>query len=167
MFSSCPLDVCCARASSLQVERVDREHEGSGEHEEYAEAGCDGAVDETAEEFACNLFFELVGENEFMLLANAREHNELAAGPHPVAVAYGWTCVSSRGLAFYRKKSGGPEAGGKSGAIVSLQRTSSDLKLNPHLHAMFLDGAYLQAPCVRIVVHPLRRRSGMVDECGA
>jgi hypothetical protein len=45
-------------------------------------------------------------------------------------------------LAFYRKKSGGAEAGGKSGAVVSVQRTSSDLKLNPHLHAVFLDGAY-------------------------
>jgi hypothetical protein len=46
-------------------------------------------------------------------------------------------------LAFYRKKSGGSEAGGKSGAVVSVQRTSSDLKLNPHLHAVFLDGAYV------------------------
>jgi Transposase zinc-binding domain/Putative transposase len=45
-------------------------------------------------------------------------------------------------LGFYRKKSGGAEAGGKSGAVVSVQRTSSDLKLNPHLHAVFLDGAY-------------------------
>jgi hypothetical protein len=47
-------------------------------------------------------------------------------------------------LAFYRQKSGGAQAGGKSGAVVSVQRTSSDLKLNPHLHAVFLDGAYLQ-----------------------
>jgi Putative transposase/Transposase zinc-binding domain len=45
-------------------------------------------------------------------------------------------------LGFYRKKSGGAQAGGKSGAVVSVQRTSSDLKLNPHLHAVFLDGAY-------------------------
>jgi Transposase zinc-binding domain/Putative transposase len=49
-------------------------------------------------------------------------------------------------LAFYRQKSGGAQAGGKSGAVVSVQRTSSDLKLNPHLHAVFLDGAYLQDP---------------------
>jgi hypothetical protein len=48
-------------------------------------------------------------------------------------------------LGFYQKRSGGAKAGGKSGAVVSVQRTSSDLKLNPHLHAVFLDGAYLQA----------------------
>jgi hypothetical protein len=47
-------------------------------------------------------------------------------------------------LALYRQKSGGADAGGKSGAVVSVQRTSSDLKLNPHLNAVFLDGAYLQ-----------------------
>ena len=33
-------------------------------------------------------------------------------------------------------------AGGKSGAVVSLQRTSSDMRLNPHLHVLFLDGVY-------------------------
>jgi hypothetical protein len=56
-------------------------------------------------------------------------------------------------LGFYRQKSGGAQAGGKSGAVVCVQRTSSDLKLNPHLprfvipegvHAVFLDGAYLE-----------------------
>jgi len=31
---------------------------------------------------------------------------------------------------------------GKSGAVVVLQRTSSDLRLNPHLHVVFLDGVY-------------------------
>ncbi|MBP9111689.1 MAG: transposase [Polyangiaceae bacterium] len=42
-------------------------------------------------------------------------------------------------LAFYKRRTGG-KGGGKSGAVVSVQRTSSDLKLNPHLHAVFLDG---------------------------
>jgi len=28
----------------------------------------------------------------------------------------------------------------QSGAVVAVQRASSDLKLNPHLHAVFLDG---------------------------
>jgi hypothetical protein len=32
--------------------------------------------------------------------------------------------------------------GGQSGAVVVVQRTSSDLKLNPHLHVVFLDGVY-------------------------
>jgi hypothetical protein len=30
----------------------------------------------------------------------------------------------------------------ESGAIVAVQRASSDLKLNPHLHVVFLDGVY-------------------------
>lgn len=34
------------------------------------------------------------------------------------------------------------EKGGKSGAVTVVQRTSSDLRLNPHLHTVFLDGAY-------------------------
>ncbi|MDF3067088.1 MAG: transposase [Polyangiaceae bacterium] len=31
----------------------------------------------------------------------------------------------------------------QSGAVVAVQRASSDLKLNPHLHAVFLDGVYV------------------------
>ena len=35
----------------------------------------------------------------------------------------------------------------KSGGVTVVQRTSSDLRLNPHLHVVFLDGAYHeQAP---------------------
>jgi hypothetical protein len=33
----------------------------------------------------------------------------------------------------------------QSGAVVAVQRASSDLKLNPHLHAVFLDGVYVPA----------------------
>jgi hypothetical protein len=44
-------------------------------------------------------------------------------------------------LDFYRERSGaGPR--GQSGAVVAVQSTSSDLKLNPHVHAVFLDGVY-------------------------
>jgi hypothetical protein len=32
--------------------------------------------------------------------------------------------------------------GAKTGAVTVVQRTSSDLRLNPHLHVVFLDGAY-------------------------
>ncbi len=39
-------------------------------------------------------------------------------------------------LAFYKKRCG------VSGAVAVVQRTSSDLKLNPHVHAVFLDGGY-------------------------
>jgi hypothetical protein len=34
----------------------------------------------------------------------------------------------------------------QSGAVVAVQRASSDLKLNPHLHAVFLDGVYVPGP---------------------
>lgn len=44
-------------------------------------------------------------------------------------------------LDFYRARGGGG-ARGQSGAVVAVQRTSSDLKLNPHVHAVFLDGVY-------------------------
>ncbi|MBS2016416.1 MAG: transposase [Deltaproteobacteria bacterium] len=44
-------------------------------------------------------------------------------------------------LGFYRA-AGVRAQCGQSGAVVSVQRTSSDLKLNPHLHAVFLEGAY-------------------------
>ncbi|WP_437306089.1 hypothetical protein [Sorangium sp. So ce388] len=30
----------------------------------------------------------------------------------------------------------------KSGAVTVVQRTSGDMRLNPHLHVFFLDGAY-------------------------
>lgn len=47
-------------------------------------------------------------------------------------------------LAFYTRSrshdAGEPPRRG--GAVVAVQRTSSDLKLNPHIHAVFLDGAY-------------------------
>ncbi len=53
-------------------------------------------------------------------------------------------------LGFYRERGGGPSRG-QSGAMVAVypfgyhkarQRTSSDLKLDPHIYAVFLDGAY-------------------------
>jgi hypothetical protein len=54
-------------------------------------------------------------------------------------------CVSTI-LGFYtaRMKRAGV-TGGQSGAVVVVQRTSSDLKLNPHLHIVFLDGVYRES----------------------
>jgi len=40
-------------------------------------------------------------------------------------------CAESRGV-----------RGAKTGAVTVVQRTWSDLRLNPHLHVVFLDGAY-------------------------
>jgi len=45
--------------------------------------------------------------------------------------------------AFYRRRLG-EEVGvrGQSGAVLVVQRTSSDLRLNPHVHAVLLDGVF-------------------------
>jgi hypothetical protein len=46
-------------------------------------------------------------------------------------------------LTFYTKRmkrEGAPK--GQSGAVVVVQRTSSDMKCNPHLHVVFLDGVF-------------------------
>lgn len=45
---------------------------------------------------------------------------------------------------FYqeREERGGVRGAAKSGAVTVVQRTSSDMGLNPHLHVVFLDGAY-------------------------
>ncbi len=38
--------------------------------------------------------------------------------------------------------------------VVAVQQTSSDLRMNPHVHAVFLDGAY-EVDGDRVVFHPL------------
>jgi hypothetical protein len=46
-------------------------------------------------------------------------------------------------LGWYRRALG--ERGGcdgQSGAITVVQRTQADLRLNPHLHTIFLDGVF-------------------------
>jgi hypothetical protein len=49
---------------------------------------------------------------------------------------------------FYAKRAalacGAMASAAKSGAVTVVQRTSSDLRLNPHLHVVFLDGAYYE-----------------------
>ncbi len=40
-------------------------------------------------------------------------------------------------LAFYKERSGG-----ESGVVAVVQRTQSDLRLNPHVHAVFVDGGF-------------------------
>jgi hypothetical protein len=58
-------------------------------------------------------------------------------------------------LAFYTKRMAHEGiAAGQSGAVVVVQRTSSDLKLNPHLHVVFLDGVY-RAQREHILFHEL------------
>ncbi|WP_437512753.1 transposase [Sorangium sp. So ce1099] len=45
---------------------------------------------------------------------------------------------------FYEERAARRGACGavKSGAVTVVQRTSGDMRLNPHLHVVFLDGAY-------------------------
>ncbi len=44
-------------------------------------------------------------------------------------------------LALYAERCGGKKSA-KSGAVTVVQRASSDMRLNPHRHVVFLDGAY-------------------------
>ena len=55
--------------------------------------------------------------------------------------------VADAVLAFYRRRLA-EEHGvvGQSGAVLVVQRTSSDLRLNPHVHAVFLDGVHHEGP---------------------
>ena len=49
-------------------------------------------------------------------------------------------------LAWYRRRlRTNTRERAESGAVVVVQRASSDLKLNPHLHVVFLDGVYVAA----------------------
>jgi hypothetical protein len=48
---------------------------------------------------------------------------------------------------------------GQSGAVVVVQRTSSDLKCNPHLHEIFLDGVYRCETSDGVAFHALPRLS--------
>jgi hypothetical protein len=45
-------------------------------------------------------------------------------------------------LAFYAARAWDGGLGAKSGAVTAVQRTSSDLRLNPHLHMIALDGTW-------------------------
>jgi hypothetical protein len=67
-------------------------------------------------------------------------------------------------LRFYARR-----CAGQSGAVVVVQRTSSDLKLNPHVHAVFLDGVYREAQGAAPVFHALahlqtRDVAGVLEE---
>ena len=44
---------------------------------------------------------------------------------------------------------------GHGGAVTVVQRTSADLRLNPHLHAILLDGVYALDDAGTPVFHPL------------
>ncbi|MEZ4225754.1 MAG: transposase zinc-binding domain-containing protein [Polyangiaceae bacterium] len=45
--------------------------------------------------------------------------------------------------------------GGKSGAVTVAQRVSSDLRLNPHLHSLALDGVFVEDDAGTLSFHPL------------
>ena len=61
-------------------------------------------------------------------------------------------------LSFYRRRAARDGVRGQSGAVLVVQRTSSDLRLNPHVHAVFLDGVYSDDG-ERVTFHPLGRLS--------
>jgi hypothetical protein len=61
-------------------------------------------------------------------------------------------------LAFYKRRLA-EERGvaGQSGAVLVVQRTSSDLRLNPHVHAVFLDGVHHEGADGEMQFHALAR----------
>jgi hypothetical protein len=59
-------------------------------------------------------------------------------------------------LGFYARKSRERGIrGGESGAFTVVQRTSSDLRLNPHYHSVFLDGVFAPDEHAKVEFHPL------------
>jgi hypothetical protein len=60
-------------------------------------------------------------------------------------------------MAGVLRRGGSP--GGKSGAVVVVQRTSSDLKLHPHLHILFLEGVYRELDAATVGFTELPRLS--------
>jgi hypothetical protein len=59
-------------------------------------------------------------------------------------------------LGFYARKSRERGiCGGESGAFTVVQRTSSDLRLNPHYHSAFLDGVFAPGEDAKLEFHPL------------
>jgi hypothetical protein len=61
-------------------------------------------------------------------------------------------------LAFYRRKVAAADGVvGQSGAVLVVQRTSSDLRLNPHVHAVFLDGVFHEGRGGEVTFHALPR----------
>jgi len=68
-------------------------------------------------------------------------------------------------MGWYRRRlaPGVPEARG--GAVTVIQRSSSDMKLNPHLHVIQVDGVYVPGPDGVPQFRPLPRLK--TDEVGA
>jgi hypothetical protein len=63
-------------------------------------------------------------------------------------------------LGWYRRRlRASPRQRAESGAVVVAQRASSDLKLNPHLHVVFLDGVYVPSADSSPEFRPLPRLS--------
>jgi hypothetical protein len=63
-------------------------------------------------------------------------------------------------LGFYRRKMGAlgiTASPRKSGAVTVVQRTSADLRLNPHLHTLALDGVFVPGEDGTPVFQPLPR----------
>ena len=47
-------------------------------------------------------------------------------------------------LGFHRRRLSAPAPGGQGGAVTVVQRASSDMRLNPHFHVVFLDGVFTE-----------------------
>src|SRR5688572_21853890 len=95
---------------------------------------------------ACNLLDDVLPRVPLRqwVLTLPHELRQRIAYDRELLASMGRIFVSSV-LGFYRRRlRDDGKKGGKSGTVFVVQRCSADLKLNPHLHAIFLDGAYQQ-----------------------
>ena len=66
---------------------------------------------------------------------------------------------------FYGRRLGAHDfAGGRTGAVTAIQRASGDLRVNPHLHGVFLDGVFVESSGGELDFAPLPALSDM-DVC--
>ena len=89
--------------------------------------------------------------------------------PHPLRARLGYdgklmgaVCrlFADSVLGWYRRRMAAAGAkDGQGGAVLALQRASGDLRLNPHVHGIFLDGVFVADAVGAPVFRPLPRLS--------
>lgn len=107
---------------------------------------CPSCLGRRMAQTACNLLDHVLPRVPLRqwVLTLPHELRQRIAYDRQLLASIGRIFVSSV-LGFYRRRLRRDGAkGGKSGTVFAVQRCSADLKLNPHLHALFLDGVYHQ-----------------------
>ncbi len=127
----------------------------------FARLRCGSCADSLLVAFSCKgrgFCPSCIGRRMCATAANMIEHvlpPEVAIRQWVLTFPFPWRAVLARDGAllgaltriflesvqtFYAKRADAP--GGKTGAFTVIQRTSSDVRLHPHLHTLVLDGVY-------------------------